>query len=176
MDQVPQGSQVVIIDENSSGLSQLADALKGETNISAIHILSHGASDAITLGTDVLTADNLSAWSSQLSAIGASLSDSGDILLYGCDVSAQDNAFITRFAELTQADVAASSDMTGSAALSGDWVLENHTGSIEAKTFAFDYDGLLAGPEVTAPEKGITVAEPSSLNAAGADTATLSGW
>ena len=176
VDQVPQGSQVVIIDENSSGLSQLADALKGETNISAIHILSHGASDAITLGTDVLTADNLSAWSSQLSAIGASLSDSGDILLYGCDVSAQDNAFITRFAEVTQADVAASSDMTGSAALSGDWVLENHTGSIEAKTFAFDYDGLLAGPEVTAPEKGITVAEPSSLNAAGADTATLSGW
>ena len=176
VDQVPQGSQVVIIDENSSGLSQLADALKGKTNISAIHILSHGASDAITLGTDVLTADNLSAWSSQLSAIGASLSDSGDILLYGCDVSAQDNAFITRFAELTQADVAASSDMTGSAALSGDWVLENHTGSIEAKTFAFDYDGLLAGPEVTAPEKGITVAEPSSLNAAGADTATLSGW
>ena len=55
-------------------------------------------------------------------------------------------------------------------------MLENHTGSIEAKTFAFDYDGLLAGPEVTAPEKGITVAEPSSLNAAGADTATLSGW
>ncbi|MEP9199095.1 Ig-like domain-containing protein (plasmid) [Enterobacter kobei] len=176
VDQVPQGSQVVIIDENSSGLSQLADALKGETNISAIHILSHGASDTITLGTDVLTADNLSAWSSQLSAIGASLSDSGDILLYGCDVSAQDNAFITRFAEVTQADVAASSDMTGSAALSGDWVLENHTGSIEAKTFAFDYDGLLAGLEVTAPEKGITVAEPSSLNAAGADTATLSGW
>ena len=176
VDQVPQGSQVVIIDENSSGLSQLADALKGETNISAIHILSHGASDTITLGTDVLTADNLSAWSSQLSAIGASLSDSGEILLYGCDVSAQDNAFITRFAEVTQADVAASSDMTGSAALSGDWVLENHTGSIEAKTFAFDYDGLLAGPEVTASEKGITVAEPSSLNAAGADTATLSGW
>ncbi|HHB9369373.1 TPA: Ig-like domain-containing protein [Enterobacter roggenkampii] len=176
VDQVPQGSQVVIIDENSSGLSQLADALKGETNISAIHILSHGASDTITLGTDVLTADNLSAWSSQLSAIGASLSDSGEILLYGCDVSAQDNAFITRFAEVTQADVAASSDMTGSGALSGDWVLENHTGSIEAKTFAFDYDGLLAGPEVTAPEKGITVAEPSSLNAAGADTATLSGW
>ncbi|MEB6646841.1 Ig-like domain-containing protein [Enterobacter kobei] len=176
VDQVPQGSQVVIIDENSSGLSQLADALKGETNISAIHILSHGASDTITLGTDVLTADNLSAWSSQLSAIGASLSDIGEILLYGCDVSAQDNAFITRFAEVTQADVAASSDMTGSAALSGDWVLENHTGSIEAKTFAFDYDGLLAGPEVTAPEKGITVAEPSSLNAAGADTATLSGW
>ena len=126
MDQVPQGSQVVIIDENSSGLSQLADALKGKTNISAIHILSHGASDAITLGTDVLTADNLSAWSSQLSAIGASLSDSGDILLYGCDVSAQDNAFITRFAELTQADVAASSDMTGSALSNADnaWRVE----------------------------------------------------
>ncbi|WP_435927610.1 Ig-like domain-containing protein [Dryocola sp. BD613] len=176
VDQVPQGSQVVIIDEKSSGLSQLADALKGETNLSAIHILSHGASDTITLGTDVLTADNLSAYSSQLSAIGASLSDSGDILLYGCDISAQDNAFISRFAVLTQADVAASSDMTGSAALSGDWALESHTGSIEANSFAFDYDGLLAGPDVTAPEKGITVAEPSTLNAAGADTATLSGW
>lgn len=61
-------------------LSQLADAGRNQY-FHAIHILSHGASDTITLGTDVLTADNLSAWSSQLSAIGASLSDSGEILL-----------------------------------------------------------------------------------------------
>ena len=40
-------------------------------------------------------------------------------------------AFIGRLAELTGADVAASRDATGSAALGGNWNLEATTGAIE---------------------------------------------
>ncbi|NID14765.1 VCBS domain-containing protein [Luteibacter yeojuensis] len=174
--QLPQGSQVVVLDGKSSGLSQLANALRGEHDIGAIHIISHGASDSISLGTDTVTAANVAAFKSQLGEIGASLSADGDILLYGCDVSQHDSALVTQLGRLTQADVASSTDATGAAALGGDWTLENTVGHVEARSLALDYDGLLVAPTVTTSSKGITVSEPSSLNAAGADRAQLSGW
>ena len=50
----------------------------------------------------------------------------GDILLYGCDVAANAHGqkLVEEIHELTGADVAASTDETGSAALGGNWVLE----------------------------------------------------
>ena len=43
---------------------------------------------------------------------------------------------VTNQAALTGADVAASDDLTGSAARGGDWLLEQHTGQIEAAVAA----------------------------------------
>jgi len=174
--QLPKGSQVVVLDDKSSGLTQIADALRGEHDVAAIHILSHGASDSISLGSDTVTAANVAAYTSQLHDIGASLGTNGDILLYGCDVSSHDTALVTQLGRLTQADIASSTDATGAAALGGDWVLESSVGHIETRALALNYDGLLAAPTVDTTSKGITVAEPSSLNAAGADRTTLSGW
>ncbi|MGE7136800.1 VCBS domain-containing protein [Luteibacter sp. NPDC031894] len=174
--QLPQGSQVVVLDGKSSGLSQIANALRDEHDIGAIHIISHGASDSISLGTDTVTAANIDAFKTQLGEIGASLSAKGDILLYGCDVSHNDTALVTQLGRLTQADVASSTDATGAAALGGDWVLESSVGHIETRSLALDYDGLLVAPTVTTSSKGITVSEPSSINAPGADRAQLSGW
>ena len=46
---------------------------------------------------------------------------------------------------LTGADIAASSDDTGSAAHGGDWDLEHQTGDINVRTIqAVDFDGILA--------------------------------
>jgi VCBS repeat-containing protein len=174
--QLPQNSQVVVLDSKSSGLSQIANALRGEHDIGAIHIISHGASDSISLGTDTVTAANIAAFKTQLGQIGASLSADGDILLYGCDVSQHDNALVTQLGRLTQADVASSTDATGAAARGGDWALESTVGHVETRSLSLDYDGLLVAPTVTTSSKGITVSEPSSLNAAGADRTKLSGW
>ncbi|WP_448110036.1 VCBS domain-containing protein [Luteibacter jiangsuensis] len=174
--QLPKGSQVLVLDGKSSGLSQIANALRGEHDIGAIHIISHGASDSISLGTDTVTAANVTAFKSQLGEIGASLSSNGDILLYGCDVSQHDTALVTQLGRLTQADVASSTDATGAAALGGNWTLESSVGHIETRSLALDYDGLLVAPTVTTTSKSITVAEPSSLNPAGADRTTLGGW
>ena len=174
--QLPAGSRVVVLDDNASGIDQLANALRGEHGITALHIVSHGASDSISLGTDTVTAANVDAYAAQLRTIGASLDAHGDILLYGCDVASHDSALVSRLADLTHADVAASSDDTGAAARGGDWTLEVSTGRIETRALALDYDGLLAAPTVGTTSKGLTVAEPSVLNAPGADHATLSGW
>ena len=80
---LPTGSEVILIDNRSDGVAQLAAALHGRTDISALQIVSHGASGQITLGDSVITADNIAEHAAQWAAIGASLTADGDILLYG---------------------------------------------------------------------------------------------
>src|SRR5688572_15216001 len=81
-------TQVVILDPAQDGITQIVRALEGARDLDAIHIISHGADGTLFLGDTVLTSDNLASYSSELATIGAALSDTGDILLYGCEVAA----------------------------------------------------------------------------------------
>ena len=174
---VPRGAELILLDPGSSGVQQLADALRGQTDISALHILSHGSAGEITLGNEQVDAASLERSAEAWRAIGASLGADGDILLYGCDVAADGQQFSHALGNLTGADVASSTDATGAAARGADWALESATGAIETRSFAdADFDGVLAAPTVTTTATRLTVTEPSSLNAPGADRATLSGW
>ncbi|MCJ9429439.1 DUF4347 domain-containing protein [Kordiimonas marina] len=132
-------AEVILIDGTSHGIADLAAQLAGRTGISSITILSHGSVGEFQLGTDVVNSDTLASYTSELAAIGKSLTADGDLLLYGCDVgqSGQGMAFIDNVASITGADVAASNDLTGAADKGGDWVLEVATGTIESKA-AFD--------------------------------------
>jgi len=150
---VTEGTEVILIDAADGGIRELAAALEGRSGIDSLQILSHGATGELRLGGDVLTADNLSDYADDLAAIGAAMDASGDILLYGCRVGegGEGRALIDGLASLTRADIAASDDLTGSAAQGGDWLLEVATGSIEASaaiTAAAQsaYDGLLVAP------------------------------
>ncbi|MES2248006.1 MAG: VCBS domain-containing protein [Pseudomonadota bacterium] len=174
---VPQGAQLILLDTGSSGVEQLRQALEGRTGLTALHILSHGTAGQITLGNETLGVASLSQSAGAWQAIGASLDVNGDILLYGCDVGADGQQFAQALSRATGADVAASNDATGAASRRGDWSLEVATGLIETRAFAAaSYDGLLAAPTVSTTTPRITVSEPSTLNAPGADRATLSGW
>ncbi|MDQ7957920.1 MAG: cadherin-like domain-containing protein, partial [Pseudomonadota bacterium] len=175
--QVPQGARTIVLDPGRSGASQIAEALQGETGITALHILSHGGDGELLLGNDTVRAGSVDAQAAAWQSIGRAMSSEGDILLYGCDVSLGSDALAQRLSVLTGADVASSNDDTGAAARGGDWVLESATGPIEARTFAATaFDGLLAAPTVDTTATGLTVAEPSTLNAPGAERAGLSGW
>jgi Ca2+-binding RTX toxin-like protein len=129
--------QVVCLDPSQDGLAQIAQALQGLVDQDAIHIVSHGAAGKLFLGGATLSGANLGAYGDELSAIGAALAEGGDLLLYGCNVAAgaAGRRFIDRLAGLTGADVAASTNLTGAAALGGDWVLEANIGLIQASGF-----------------------------------------
>lgn len=132
----PFGAEVVVLDGESDGMAQMAAHLQGRSGIAAIHILSHGAEGQLKLGTVTLDSNTLNVCSAQLASIGSSLMPDGDLLLYGCEVAggAPGLAFIQRLSHITQADVAASTDMTASPANGGNWILEASTGgSIEAE-------------------------------------------
>ncbi|MEG4918730.1 DUF4347 domain-containing protein, partial [Microcoleus sp. B7-D4] len=127
-------AQIVILNENSSVIDQITNALADQKDIEAVHIVSHGSEGSLKLGADVLNDNNLETFSDRLKQWGNALTANGDILLYGCDVAAGEvgENFVKRLSEITGADVAASTNKTGNAALGGDWELEKTTGAIEA--------------------------------------------
>ncbi len=139
--------EVFFINDGSAGLTQIADHLEGHTDLAAIHIISHGQDAQLILGSSaVTTADLQGQFSSDLQRIGQAMSESGDILIYGCELAAneQGEQFIQTLSEITNADVAASDDWTGSAAAGGDWILEKQFGEIEASSFSSaSFEGLL---------------------------------
>jgi hypothetical protein len=143
--ETPANVQVVILDGSRDGVAQISEVLSQFTGVSAVHVLSHGSSGSLQLGNSRLTGDNLDDYAAQLSAWGASLVEGGDILLYGCNVAEGTLGieFVTDLASATQADVAASSNLTGAALLGGDWILETNSGLIESSTLAGDYQGVL---------------------------------
>ncbi len=150
------GVEVVLLDSAGDGVAQMADALRGRSGIDAIHIVSHGAPGALDLGSTSLSAATLGAHADALGAIGASLAAGGDILLYGCETAAGSGgaALLNGLASLTQADIAASTGLTGAAAQGGDWVLEQHTGEIGAQlcfsdAFTAQYGQLLVNARPT---------------------------
>ena len=115
------------------GVEQIATVLRQHTGLDSIQIVSHGAAGQLQLGKSVLDSAHLEAYHDALLEWGGALRAGGDLLLYGCDVAAGDSglAFIDGLAQATSADVAASTDITGSSLLGANWTLERSTGSIE---------------------------------------------
>jgi len=125
--------EVVVLDPERDGIAQIGEALATRTGLTAVHILSHGRDGAIQLGSTMLDAATLDARAEAVSEWGRAFTTDGDLLLYGCDVadSIRGESFVGELARLTGADVAASTNLTGDAALGGDWTLEFASGAIE---------------------------------------------
>ncbi|MEM7455250.1 MAG: Ig-like domain-containing protein [Planctomycetota bacterium] len=133
--------EVFLINSGADGIKQIADHLEGYSDLSAIHIVSHGNDARLQLGSAQVTTSDLSTnYAVELVRIGSSLSDSGDILIYGCQLAQTENgeAFLDELSQLTGADIAASDDLTGTDVLGGDWELEKQTGTIETESFSAD--------------------------------------
>ncbi len=150
--------EIHLLDPLGDGLAEIAGVLAGRTGIDALHIFSHGRAAQLQLGTTTLTNSSLNDYAATFSQIGSSLSSTGDILFYGCNVGQgfDGQALVDSIARLTAADVAASSDLTGSSAEGGDWVLEVQSGSIETNAIeAPMYAGVLFNhaPAVTLPSQ-----------------------
>ncbi|MFP3542070.1 Ig-like domain-containing protein [Rhizobium sp. SIMBA_035] len=144
--------RIYVLDSAKDGIAQIAAILKGESDIGAIHLISHGAEGSLNLGTAVLDADTMQGqYRDELTGIGHTLSKDGDILIYGCDFAAGNDGLqpAAVLGHITQADIAASIDPTGAAALGGDWDLEQRTGTIETAAITdYAYAALLAAPTI----------------------------
>ncbi|MFM0594969.1 DUF4347 domain-containing protein [Paraburkholderia dilworthii] len=147
---LPAGTQYVVLNANTDGFAQIAQYLQTHKGIESIHLISHGADGEIQAGSTWLNAGDLSAYSAELTQIGAAMKPGGDFLIYGCDVAqnADGQALVQSVAALTHLNVAASTDATGMAALGGNWTLEYkvgdvHTPVIESAAVQAQYNALL---------------------------------
>ncbi|MDQ2096404.1 MAG: DUF4347 domain-containing protein [Tychonema bourrellyi B0820] len=148
---VKAGFEVIAIAQVGNAIEQITEILNERSNINSIHIVSHGQEAALKLGRAELNIDNLETYSSQLQQWGKALSESGSILLYGCNIAAGESGmkFVQKLSEITGANIAASNNLTGSAALGGDWELEITTGQINVE-LAFEKAVLESYPSVLA--------------------------
>ena len=160
--------EVVVLDRDRNGIDQITNTLQDRDNFDAVHVISHGNDGSIQLGNTTLDADTLPQNQVRIAIWGNALIDSGDILIYGCNLAASEDGLglIENLAELTGADVAASDDTTGHASLGGDWLLESRVGSVEAGVFASEsliqnYQATLAAPELWSHHHTIDLATAS---------------
>lgn len=125
--------EVIHLPGNCNGIARITEVLADHTGVAALHILGHGEKGQIELGCTTLSLSSLHAACADISTWGRSLAEGADILFYGCDVggSADGATLIAQLAYLTGANVAASTDLTGAAALGGNWTLGVQTGQIE---------------------------------------------
>ncbi|MEG4627488.1 DUF4347 domain-containing protein [Microcoleus sp. w1-18aA5] len=140
---VTPGTEVVVLDGNRDAIDQITEVLGDRSSIDSIHIISHGSPGSLQLGKTRLCSDNLETYSKQFQQWGSALNLGADILIYGCNVALTSFTFIQRIAQLTNTNVAASKNLTGSAAKGGDWKLEVTTGKIAA-SLAFRPEVLAA--------------------------------
>ncbi|WP_152532045.1 Calx-beta domain-containing protein, partial [Leptolyngbya sp. Heron Island J] len=159
--------QVYLIDDQQNGIEQITEILSKYQNLESIHIFSHGSEGTLQLGNSVLNEETLGSYLDDLEAWGNALTQEGDLLFYGCNLAAADGLdFVKQISQITQADVAASNDITGYAKLGGDWELEAVTGDI-ATTLAIDtYQGIL--------DSSLNNGEPIRITAIG-DSITQAG-
>ena len=128
------GTEVHLLDPNQDAIAQITRVLTGRKSITELHILSHGSSSSIDFASSHLDQTNLGKYTTDFQTWKQALTKDADILLYGCNIAqgSQGRNFVNTLSHLTGADVAASDNLTGSAKLGGDWILEYQTGKIEA--------------------------------------------
>ncbi|MSS75707.1 MAG: DUF4347 domain-containing protein [Methyloglobulus sp.] len=144
---VDPNATVILLDSTKDGVEQMAQAVAQYDNISAIHIISHGSAGELYLGNATLDINGMQGqYADELAVIKQHLSADADILVCGCNFGEGllCQVATARLAQLTSADIADSTDQTGSAALGGNWALENRVGSIETQAInTTNWEGLL---------------------------------
>ena len=176
--------EIVILDATRDGVAQISDTLAQKQDLDAVHVFSHGTDGAVHLGNTWLDAGALAAQESAIASWGDALAPDGDLLLYGCDLAESQvgRDLVATLARVTGADVAASSDATGTELFGANWVLEQVQGVVETPTLAVNtathsWNGLLAAFTVTntnnlgAGSLRQAILDANSL--AGADTITF---
>ncbi|WP_413614989.1 Ig-like domain-containing protein [Halomonas cupida] len=149
---LPPGAEVHILDAHRDGVEQIAEVVGNRKGIDAIHILGHGHEGSLQLGNGILDSASVEAqYRDELAIIKSALSDSADLLIYGCDFAGNEvgRQLADQLAFITGADVAASTDYTGTASKGGDWDLEYQRGDINAAVvLSDDWNHLMAPPSI----------------------------
>ncbi|MDY7012731.1 MAG: DUF4347 domain-containing protein, partial [Cyanobacteriota bacterium] len=138
------GTTSIVVLPRENGIEKITTTLSQVTGVDELHILSEGNEGNFWLGSAFASSENIGQYSSQIQSWSQGLNPGADILIYACltALGATGNALLNSIASLSGADVAGSTNLTGNAALGGDWVLERSIGNIEA-TVPFE-PGVLA--------------------------------
>lgn len=178
---------VVFLDPTRDGVSQIGEVLSSFEQVETVHLFTHADNTGLRLGSTLVTSDTIDEHAEAFSSWQNYLSESADIMFYGCDLAenADGQSLLAEIAELTSADIAASTDLTGAENLGGDWDMEFTIGAINSALSVTaegqaNYEGILvAQPEatITGPAEDPLIGEQTTItvtfdNSSGVSTDT----
>ncbi len=145
------GIDGMVLNQDRDGVEQITQILRNYRGIETLHILSHGSPGCLHLGNTQLSLETLDKYTEELQQWFLEV-PSPNLFIYGCQVAAGNTGteFLAKVRGLTKANIAASANLTGNAALGGDWELEVSLGEgkfVPAFTSECleDYSSLLNG-------------------------------
>ncbi|MEG4972133.1 DUF4347 domain-containing protein, partial [Microcoleus sp. K4-B3] len=158
---IKRGTATYILESQPDAIEQISTLLAQHTGIETLHIITHGSSGNLYLGTTELKGSNIENYSQQLQQWRNSFTANASIILYGCNVAAGDagRQFLAQLHQLTGANIAANTNTTGNSALGGTWdIPQLIPPSPQAPQLALNettlktYSGVLGfSPQVTFP-------------------------
>ncbi|WP_156093305.1 DUF4347 domain-containing protein, partial [Planktothrix serta] len=155
LQEVEPTAEVIVFSPKQDGIEEITFLLAHRKNIQSLHIISHGSPAEIQLGNTKLNVNTITQYTPQIQQWKTAFTKNANLLLYGCNVArgSVGKSFIHHLAHLAKIDVAASNDLTGNAALGGNWNLDVRIGKIEtplclsAEAIA-NYKGILSEPAI----------------------------
>ncbi|MBS0017629.1 MAG: DUF4347 domain-containing protein, partial [Arthrospira sp. SH-MAG29] len=118
------GGETIIINPDHDGIQQISEHLKAYQQPVEVHLISHGFPGHLSLGCSSLNLQNINHYANQIKSWNIST-----LVLYGCNVAAGDagSEFINKLAELTSANIVASTTKIGNPLLGGNWTFDIST-------------------------------------------------
>ena len=166
--------EVILLDGSEDGVEELAVVLTDYENIKALHLLCHGDTGSLFLGTATLNRTSMRRkYAAALTAISQALAHDADLLLYGCKFAQGVRGFVATqtLALVTGANIAASETLTGASKLGGDWTLDLQVGPVKTQPItAPSFHNILTTLSASTPP---TFTPPASMNLTRPTTLTI---
>ncbi|MCA9453327.1 MAG: DUF4347 domain-containing protein [Nitrospira sp.] len=127
MEGINPAAEVIFLNSTQDDIEKITKGLTGPKNIGAIHLISHGNQAGLRLGTGHLTVDLMhGTFVAELTIVSDARSGTSNIFTDGCydGKRAVGRTVAEKFAQLTYADIVASTDLPGSANFGVQWDLE----------------------------------------------------
>jgi hypothetical protein len=97
-------SEFVLLDPQQDMIGQISNFLANRSNISQLHIVTHGQSGALLLGDQRVNEQTLASNQDQVQSWATAFTNKADILLYGCETGQGgliDDLFLTDFQQVS---------------------------------------------------------------------------
>jgi hypothetical protein len=120
--------QIHVLDAFADGVNQLTQLLQAWGKpVETLYLVAHGAPGLLQLGNGVLAIDSIQIYADQLQQWSVK-----NLVIYGCQVAAGDagEELLEKLQQLTQANIVASTQKVGQAALGGSWHLDVCRGEV----------------------------------------------
>lgn len=127
-------AEIHVIDSSVSGVDYISQILAQRSDLTSIHLIGHGSSGYIEMGSDGLNSTTVKRSQDSLGQWSKAMRTGADILVYGCETGAgsEGSKLLNELAKSTGLDVAGSVDKTGSERLAANWQMEVQVGNVES--------------------------------------------